>query len=110
MCIQFLGFIAREPRFPKRLEPKDQVGHLSVMHRSSQIVINFSILPISVVVIALSASVLPLTAAPTTEAESQRLLYVGAPGIRDYLEYGGHGVLVFDIDHGHRFLKRIPFG
>src|SRR5207249_3470644 len=30
------------------------------------------------------------------------------PGIRDYLEYGGHGVLVFDIDHGHRFVKRIP--
>ena len=29
------------------------------------------------------------------------------PGIRDYLEYGGHGLLVFDIDHGHRFVKRI---
>src|SRR5581483_3502326 len=36
-----------------------------------------------------------------------RYLYVAAPGIRDYLEYGGHGVLVFDIDHGHRFVKRI---
>jgi DNA-binding beta-propeller fold protein YncE len=32
---------------------------------------------------------------------------VGTPGIRDYLEYGGHGVLVFDIDQGHRFVKRI---
>ena len=30
------------------------------------------------------------------------------PGIRNYLEYGGHGLLVFDIDHGHRFIKRIP--
>src|SRR6185503_4455470 len=29
------------------------------------------------------------------------------PGIRDYLEYGGHGILVFDIDQGHRFVKRI---
>ena len=38
----------------------------------------------------------------------QRLLYVATPGIRDYLEYGSHGVVVFDIDHGHRFLKRIP--
>src|ERR1051326_5787661 len=38
----------------------------------------------------------------------QRLLYVATPGIRDYLEYGGHGILVFDIDHGHKFMKRIP--
>lgn len=35
-------------------------------------------------------------------------LYVATPGIRNYLEYGGHGVLVFDMDHGHRFVKRIP--
>jgi len=38
----------------------------------------------------------------------RRLLYVAAFGIRDYLEYGGHGILVFDIDHGHQFVKRIP--
>jgi hypothetical protein len=30
---------------------------------------------------------------------SGRRLYVAVPGIRDYLEYGGHGLLVFDIDH-----------
>jgi len=36
-----------------------------------------------------------------------RFLYVAAPGIRNYLEYGGHGVLVFDMDHGHRFVKRL---
>src|ERR1043165_5986458 len=41
-------------------------------------------------------------------AVERRLLYVAEPGIRDYLEYGGHGVLVFDMDQGHRFLKRIP--
>ena len=46
-------------------------------------------------------------AAPVSGAESHRFLYVAVPGIRDYLEYGGHGVLVFDIDHGHRFVKRI---
>ncbi|MDB5132682.1 MAG: hypothetical protein JWR02_2431 [Mucilaginibacter sp.] len=34
-------------------------------------------------------------------------LYVAAPGIRDYMGYGGHGLLVFDIDHQHRFVKRI---
>jgi DNA-binding beta-propeller fold protein YncE len=44
---------------------------------------------------------------PLSAAEERRLLYVATPGIRDYLEYGGHGLLVFDIDHGHKFLKRI---
>lgn len=37
----------------------------------------------------------------------QRLLYVASPGVRDLLEWGGHGVLVFDIDDQHRFVKRI---
>jgi len=36
-----------------------------------------------------------------------RYLFVAEPGIRNYLEYGGHGILVFDIEHGHRFVKRI---
>ena len=44
----------------------------------------------------------------TAEAEERRLLYVAAPGIRNYLEYGGHGLLVFDMDNGHKFVKRIP--
>lgn len=39
-----------------------------------------------------------------------RRLYVAVPGVRNYLEYGGHGVLVFDIDAGHKFVKRIPTG
>jgi hypothetical protein len=33
---------------------------------------------------------------------------VATPGIRDYLEYGGHGLLVFDIDDGHKLVRRIP--
>ena len=37
----------------------------------------------------------------------RRLLYVVSPGIRNYLEFGGAGVLVFDIDQGHKFVKRI---
>ena len=41
------------------------------------------------------------------KARQRRLLYVAAPGIRSYLEHGGHGLLVFDIDNGHRFVKRI---
>src|SRR4051794_29590143 len=50
---------------------------------------------------------LGLAGASPTGAEEARRLYVGTPGIRNYLEYGGHGLLVFDIDHGHRFVKRI---
>jgi DNA-binding beta-propeller fold protein YncE len=37
----------------------------------------------------------------------KRLLYVAEPGIRNYVEYGGHGLLVFDIDREHKFVKRI---
>ena len=41
-------------------------------------------------------------------AEAQkRYLYVAVPGIRDYLGYGGHGLLVFDINNNHQFVKRI---
>lgn len=38
---------------------------------------------------------------------TKRYLYVATPGIRDYLGYGGHGILVFDINNNHRFVKRI---
>ncbi len=44
-------------------------------------------------------------AAPSGE---KRLLYVASPGIRDYLEWGGAGVLVYDIDRGHALVRRIP--
>ena len=30
------------------------------------------------------------------------------PGIRNYVDYGGVGVLVFDIDANYRFVRRIP--
>jgi hypothetical protein len=38
----------------------------------------------------------------------KRYLYVAVPGIRNYLEFGGHGLLVFDINENHKFVKRIP--
>ena len=38
----------------------------------------------------------------------KHLLYVASPGIRNYEEYGGVGILVFDIDDGYRFVKRMP--
>jgi DNA-binding beta-propeller fold protein YncE len=38
----------------------------------------------------------------------RHLLYVASPGTRDYTEYGGVGVLVFDIDSGYKFVRRVP--
>ncbi len=35
-------------------------------------------------------------------------LYVAEPGIRNYVQYGGIGVLVYDMEAGHKFLRRIP--
>ena len=46
--------------------------------------------------------------AAAESTKEKRYLYVAVPGVRNYLEYGGHGVLVFDIDDGHKFVKRIP--
>jgi DNA-binding beta-propeller fold protein YncE len=43
-------------------------------------------------------------AAPKT----RRLLYIAEPGIRNYVRYGGIGVLVYDIDQDYTFVKRIP--
>jgi hypothetical protein len=50
--------------------------------------------------------------APAGDAQPplRRLLYVAVPGIRNYLEYGGHGILVYDIDDGYKLLRRIPTG
>ncbi len=44
---------------------------------------------------------------PEEKAAQKQFLYVAVPGIRDYLGYGGHGILVFDIRNNHRFVKRI---
>ncbi len=41
------------------------------------------------------------------EPALRHYLYVAVPGIRDYMGYGGHGLLVFDMDHNHQFVKRI---
>jgi DNA-binding beta-propeller fold protein YncE len=49
-----------------------------------------------------------LVIVPVSAASSQHLLYVASPGIRNYVEYGGVGILVFDIDHGYKFVRRIP--
>ena len=40
--------------------------------------------------------------------QPRRLLYVAAPGASNESEYGGIGILVYDIANGHKFIKRIP--
>ncbi|MSQ94757.1 MAG: hypothetical protein EXR98_09400 [Gemmataceae bacterium] len=46
-------------------------------------------------------------AAHAQDKKQKRYLYVVAPGVRNYLERGGAGILVFDIDDNHKFVKRI---
>ena len=46
--------------------------------------------------------------APAASPNEKHLLYVAEPGIRNYVDYGGIGLLVFDIDNGYKFVKRIP--
>lgn len=45
---------------------------------------------------------------PDAADRERHFLYAAVPGIRNYVEYGGVGVLVYDMDQGHRFVKRIP--
>jgi hypothetical protein len=51
--------------------------------------------------------VLPAAPAAGPDAADRRLLYVAAPGIRDDLQFGGAGILVFDRDRDFAFVKRI---
>ncbi|MDB4926710.1 hypothetical protein [Mucilaginibacter sp.] len=64
-------------------------------------------------IILFAAAWKPLAKASSTRVAAPlmngRYLFVAVPGVRDYLGYGGHGLLIFDIDHGHKFIKRIPF-
>jgi DNA-binding beta-propeller fold protein YncE len=57
---------------------------------------------------ACGATALAVWPRPVRAADEKRLLYVASPGIRNYVEYGGTGLLVFDIANGHRFVKRLP--
>jgi hypothetical protein len=63
---------------------------------------------LSLVALVLLSDFVTFQARGAEPLPERRLLYVAEPGIRNYLEYGGHGLLVFDIDHGHRFVRRIP--
>ncbi|GAB3166496.1 YncE family protein [Telluribacter humicola] len=57
---------------------------------------------------ALPAAFTPDIVPDEPSAPVKRYLYVATPGVRNYLEYGGHGLLVYDIDNNYRLVKRIP--
>ncbi|QHT65698.1 hypothetical protein GXP67_02965 [Rhodocytophaga rosea] len=71
----------------------------------------FSILLLCGLVIILTVAWIPsleTTSASEVKAPPPgRYMYVAVPGIRNYLGYGGHGILVFDMDNNHKFIKRI---
>jgi DNA-binding beta-propeller fold protein YncE len=46
--------------------------------------------------------------AGVTDEKERHFLYVAVPGIRNYVEYGGIGIIVYDIDNACKFIKRIP--
>jgi DNA-binding beta-propeller fold protein YncE len=58
--------------------------------------------------LAIAAMLVFAPAASRTADGEHHYLYVAEPGIRNYVEYGGIGVLVYDMDAGHKFVKRIP--
>lgn len=62
----------------------------------------------NLIVIPLLAAAMASAGPAARSAAERHLLYVAEPGIRNYVEYGGVGVLVYDIDAGYQFVRRIP--
>lgn len=59
-------------------------------------------------VLALAAAALSYGRSMQAADGERHLLYVASPGIRNYVEHGGIGILVFDMDQGYKFVRRIP--
>jgi DNA-binding beta-propeller fold protein YncE len=49
-----------------------------------------------------------LTLSFAAQAAERHYIYAASPGVRNYVEYGGIGIVVFDADHGYKFVKRFP--
>jgi hypothetical protein len=52
--------------------------------------------------------VLPISRLAAARDRERHLLYVAEPGIRNYVSYGGVGVLVYDVGKGYEFVRRVP--
>ena len=92
-----MGFTKDRPLvYGRRKSPSRKRKFIMKVHRP---VIGF----VCLLALLVSASV-RLTAVGT----QQHLLYVSVPGIRNEVGWGGVGILVYDMDKGHRLVKRIP--
>jgi DNA-binding beta-propeller fold protein YncE len=58
-------------------------------------------------ILLLASFSLSMSPDPMRAGADQHLLYVASPGIRNYVEHGGVGILVFDGDNGYKFVRRI---
>ena len=58
---------------------------------------------VAIALLALS----PIPVRSEEPAKARQYLYVVCPGIRNLTQYGGAGILVFDMADGHKFVKRI---
>ncbi len=65
---------------------------------------------ITVVALALFAALATFTQPGQAQQTARRYLYAALPGVGggNATTHGGVGILVFDIDSGHKFVKRIP--
>ena len=45
---------------------------------------------------------------PAAQQGDRHYIYAAVPGVGNEVEHGGVGVLVFDADNNHQFVKRIP--
>src|SRR5262245_43665899 len=58
--------------------------------------------------LSIGLALVVLSGASGSGQKTERYLYAGVPGVGNAVDHGGVGVLVFDIDHGYTFVKRIP--
>ena len=61
---------------------------------------------IAQIVLTFATALSSLCAQPGSAQNS--IAYVASRGIRNYIEHGGIGILVYDLDDGYKFVRRIP--
>jgi DNA-binding beta-propeller fold protein YncE len=64
--------------------------------------------PVYAFALGIAITVAMALTVPSAAQQTRRFLYVAVPGAGNETEYRGVGILVYDIDKGHAFVKRIP--
>jgi hypothetical protein len=55
----------------------------------------------------LMMTALVATVLPTAAQDARKFIYAAVPGVSNDEQFGGIGILVFDADNGHKFVRRI---